>query len=189
ITSALYIRILYFPWKEDHAEFLKIFKLSYLKERNFPKKIGKVAPNCQQALTREWSFSRSEESQRDKRVSLPRIKEKTPKVPRNATDTSRTALGAVLYRETKLDHWIYPEDSESDPDSSSPANSINAITTRSMVREVEKKDQAQVQPDGNQGQKSLTEETPSYFFSLSPRGFWNWNFLYFRPTSAIFLLG
>uniref|UniRef100_A0A915I079 Uncharacterized protein n=1 Tax=Romanomermis culicivorax TaxID=13658 RepID=A0A915I079_ROMCU len=46
----------------------------------------------------------------------------------------------------------YPEDSAGDPESSSPANLENAITTRSMTRKVEKNDQAQVQPDGNQGQ-------------------------------------
>uniref|UniRef100_A0A915HUP9 Uncharacterized protein n=1 Tax=Romanomermis culicivorax TaxID=13658 RepID=A0A915HUP9_ROMCU len=47
---------------------------------------------------------------------------------------------------------IYPEDSEGDPESSSPANLVNAITTRSMANEVEKNKRAQVQPDSNQGQ-------------------------------------
>uniref|UniRef100_A0A915IYN7 Uncharacterized protein n=1 Tax=Romanomermis culicivorax TaxID=13658 RepID=A0A915IYN7_ROMCU len=40
---------------------------------------------------------------------------------------------------------IYPEDSEGDP-----ANLVNAVTTRSRVKEVD--DQAQAQPDGNQRQ-------------------------------------
>uniref|UniRef100_A0A915J994 Uncharacterized protein n=1 Tax=Romanomermis culicivorax TaxID=13658 RepID=A0A915J994_ROMCU len=37
---------------------------------------------------------------------------------------------------------IYPEDSEDDPESNWPANLINAVTTRSMGREAERKDQA-----------------------------------------------
>uniref|UniRef100_A0A915KGG9 Uncharacterized protein n=1 Tax=Romanomermis culicivorax TaxID=13658 RepID=A0A915KGG9_ROMCU len=44
------------------------------------------------------------------------------------------------------------EDSEGDPESMLPANFLNAITTRSMVKEVEKKEQAEIQPDGSQGQ-------------------------------------
>uniref|UniRef100_A0A915L382 Uncharacterized protein n=1 Tax=Romanomermis culicivorax TaxID=13658 RepID=A0A915L382_ROMCU len=44
---------------------------------------------------------------------------------------------------------IYPEDSVGGPESSSPANLMDAITTGSMARELEKKDQAQVQRDGN----------------------------------------
>uniref|UniRef100_A0A915J9E8 Uncharacterized protein n=1 Tax=Romanomermis culicivorax TaxID=13658 RepID=A0A915J9E8_ROMCU len=54
--------------------------------------------------------------------------------------------------EPKLWDKIYPEDSEGDPESISPANLINAFTTTSMAREAERKDQAQVPPDGNQGQ-------------------------------------
>uniref|UniRef100_A0A915I3A7 Uncharacterized protein n=1 Tax=Romanomermis culicivorax TaxID=13658 RepID=A0A915I3A7_ROMCU len=53
-----------------HAEFLKIFKLTYSKEKNFPKKIGKDAPNCQQAPMLEWlhrehhvGFSKPQEQQ------------------------------------------------------------------------------------------------------------------------------
>uniref|UniRef100_A0A915KTU9 Uncharacterized protein n=1 Tax=Romanomermis culicivorax TaxID=13658 RepID=A0A915KTU9_ROMCU len=48
---------------------------------------------------------------------------------------------------------IYPEDSEGDPESILPANLVNVVTTRSMAKEVEKANQAQVQPDSNQGQK------------------------------------
>uniref|UniRef100_A0A915JYJ7 Uncharacterized protein n=1 Tax=Romanomermis culicivorax TaxID=13658 RepID=A0A915JYJ7_ROMCU len=47
---------------------------------------------------------------------------------------------------------IYPEDSEGHPESISPAIWVNPITTRSMTREAEKSKQAEVQPDGNQGQ-------------------------------------
>uniref|UniRef100_A0A915J6F9 Uncharacterized protein n=1 Tax=Romanomermis culicivorax TaxID=13658 RepID=A0A915J6F9_ROMCU len=50
------------------------------------------------------------------------------------------------------DRQIYPEDSEGDPESILLANLLNAITTRSMAREAENSNQAQVPPDGNQGQ-------------------------------------
>uniref|UniRef100_A0A915KSF7 Uncharacterized protein n=1 Tax=Romanomermis culicivorax TaxID=13658 RepID=A0A915KSF7_ROMCU len=50
---------------------------------------------------------------------------------------------------------IYSEESEGDPESTLPANLINAITTRSMVSEAEKNNQAQVQPDDNQGQARM----------------------------------
>uniref|UniRef100_A0A915J1Q5 Uncharacterized protein n=1 Tax=Romanomermis culicivorax TaxID=13658 RepID=A0A915J1Q5_ROMCU len=40
-----------------------------------------------------------------------------------------------------------------DPESILPANLVNAVTTRSMAKDVEKSNQAQVQPDGNQGKE------------------------------------
>uniref|UniRef100_A0A915L6T9 RNA-directed DNA polymerase n=1 Tax=Romanomermis culicivorax TaxID=13658 RepID=A0A915L6T9_ROMCU len=52
---------------------------------------------------------------------------------------------------------IYPEDSQGEPESILPANLVNAVTTRSMAREVEKNNQAQVQPYGNQGQVKKKE--------------------------------
>uniref|UniRef100_A0A915KJW7 Uncharacterized protein n=1 Tax=Romanomermis culicivorax TaxID=13658 RepID=A0A915KJW7_ROMCU len=46
---------------------------------------------------------------------------------------------------------IHPEDSKGDPETTSRANLVNAVT-RSMAIEGERNNQAQVQPDSNQGQ-------------------------------------
>uniref|UniRef100_A0A915JPX2 Uncharacterized protein n=1 Tax=Romanomermis culicivorax TaxID=13658 RepID=A0A915JPX2_ROMCU len=60
-----------------------------------------------------------------------------------------------------------------DPELIMPTNFVNAITTRSKAKEVEKKDQAQVQPDGNQGQvvnKENNQDKGLIFFPESLQG-------------------
>uniref|UniRef100_A0A915I696 Uncharacterized protein n=1 Tax=Romanomermis culicivorax TaxID=13658 RepID=A0A915I696_ROMCU len=59
---------------------------------------------------------------------------------------------------------IYPGNSEGDPESSSPANLINAITT--MAKEAEKKDQAQVLPDDNQEQVKEKESNQQKDYNI-----------------------
>uniref|UniRef100_A0A915J771 Uncharacterized protein n=1 Tax=Romanomermis culicivorax TaxID=13658 RepID=A0A915J771_ROMCU len=65
--------------------------------------------------------------------------------------TERECLAIVYGLKLYKYHLIYPEDSEGDPESSSPANLVNAVTTKRMAKGVERSNQAQVQPDGNQG--------------------------------------
>uniref|UniRef100_A0A915HV80 Uncharacterized protein n=1 Tax=Romanomermis culicivorax TaxID=13658 RepID=A0A915HV80_ROMCU len=62
-------------------------------------------------------------------------------------NTGHAAPVAKQYHRTAINLRPHGE-----PESISPANLVNAVTTRSMVREVEKNNQAQAQPDGNQGQ-------------------------------------
>uniref|UniRef100_A0A915J6L7 Uncharacterized protein n=1 Tax=Romanomermis culicivorax TaxID=13658 RepID=A0A915J6L7_ROMCU len=53
-----------------------------------------------------------------------------------------------------------------DPESGPPANLISAVTTRSMAREVEKKDEAQLQLDSNQGQLKEKESNQATAFKI-----------------------